>query len=110
MKHSEEHKHDHEHMHEEHEHPHAGAHDHDHDHPHDHENEHEHGHDHDHPHSSNPVIAWLQHLFMPHSHGHQQAALDPTLATDRGIWALKVSLVGLLVTATFQVFIVAISG
>lgn len=108
MKHSEEHKHDHEHMHEEHEHPHAGAHDHDH--PHDHENEHEHGHDHDHPHSSNPVIAWLQHLFMPHSHGHQQAALDPTLATDRGIWALKVSLVGLLVTATFQVFIVAISG
>ena len=123
MKHSEEHKHeehehehphgkdhshehDHDHAHEAHEHPHTEAHEHDH--PHDHENEHDH--DHDHPHSSNPIIAWLQHLFMPHSHGHQQAALDPTLATDRGIWALKVSLVGLLVTATFQVFIVAISG
>lgn len=114
MKHSEEHQHDHEYG--EHEHPH---HDHehgDHDHPHEHEHEHgehEHshdGHDHGHSHSSNPVIAWLQHLFMPHSHGHQQAALDPNLATDRGMWALKVSLVGLLITATFQVVIVAISG
>jgi cation diffusion facilitator family transporter len=47
---------------------------------------------------------------MPHSHGHQQAALDPNLATDRGMWALKISLTGLLVTAIFQVFIVAISG
>ena len=56
------------------------------------------------------MIAWLQHLFIPHSHGHQQAALDPNLATDRGIWALKISLAGLLATAIFQVFIVAISG
>jgi len=56
------------------------------------------------------VIARLQHLFIPHSHGHQQAALDPSLATDRGIWALKISLAGLMVTAIFQVFIVAISG
>lgn len=72
----------------------------------------EHGHDHEdgHSHSSNPLTAWLQHLFTPHNHGHQQAALDPTLATDRGIWALKVSLAGLLVTAAFQVIIVAISG
>ena len=88
----------------------------DHDHPHEHEHEHEehehgeHSHDGDHSHSSNPVIAWVQHLFNPHSHGHQQAALDPNLATDRGIWALKVSLVGLLLTASFQVVIVAISG
>lgn len=119
MKHSEEHKHDHEHGEHDHPHPHEHEH-HDHPHPHDHEHEdehhehdHEHGeHDHEngHSHSSNPVIAWLQHLFMPHSHGHQQAALDPTLATDRGMWALKVSLVGLLVTATFQVVIVGISG
>jgi cation diffusion facilitator family transporter len=75
-------------------------------HPHDHDHEHEH----EHPHLESPVVAWLQRLFMPHSHGHQQAALDPNLATDRGIWALKISLVGLLVTAIFQVFIVAISG
>lgn len=115
MKHSEEHQHDehdHDHPHP-HDHSHEHAHDHhehDHNHEHDHHN-HDHGdHEHGHSHSSNPVIAWLQHLFMPHSHGHQQAALDPTLATDRGMWALKVSLVGLLVTATFQVVIVAISG
>lgn len=100
MKRSEEHQHDHEHHdyeHKEHEHPHE------HDHSHD-------EHDHDHSHSFNPVLAWLQHLLMPHSHGHQQAALDPNLATDRGMWALKVSLAGLLVTAIFQVFIVVISG
>lgn len=81
--------------------------DHAHDHPHPHDHEH---HDHGHSHSSNPVIAWLQHLITPHSHGHQQAALDPNLATDRGMWALKVSFAGLIVTAIFQVVIVIISG
>src|SRR5215212_11724951 len=75
-----------------------------------HNHGHEHHHDRDHFHSENSVIAWLQHLFMPHNHGYQQAALDPNLATDRGMWALKISLIGLLVTAIFQVFIVAISG
>jgi len=79
-----------------------------HEHPHDHE--HQHDHVHERPHSNQQVIAWFQDLFMPHSHGHQQAALDPNLATDRGMWALKISLVGLLATAIFQVFIVAISG
>jgi cation diffusion facilitator family transporter len=76
-------------------------------HEHDHEDDHD---DHDHAHSSNPVMEWFKHLFTPHAHGHQQAALDPNLATDRGIWALKISLAGLLATATFQVFIVIISG
>ncbi|MBE0672564.1 MAG: cation transporter [Anaerolineales bacterium] len=73
---------------------------------------HDHGHDHNHghSHSDKPFFAWIQHLFTPHSHGHQQAALDPNLATDRGIWALKVSLAGLLVTAVFQVAIVIVSG
>jgi cation diffusion facilitator family transporter len=101
-----EHNHPHDdHPHDEHNHPHD-----EHNHPHD-EHDHSHdGHDHDHPHSKNPIIAWVQHLFMPHSHGHQEAALDPNLATERGMWALKVSLVGLLITATFQVVIVAISG
>ena len=47
---------------------------------------------------------------MPHSHGHHEAALDAALATNRGIWAVKVSLVALLVTAFFQVAIVYISG
>src|SRR5215207_2147010 len=73
-------------------------------------NQHDHEHDQKAEHSKNPIIEWFQHIFMPHEHGHQQAALDPNLATDRGMWALKISLVGLLVTAIFQVFVVAISG
>lgn len=76
-------------------------------HEHDH---HDHEHHDDRPHSTNPILNWLGHFFSPHSHGHQQAALDPNLATDRGVWALKVSLAGLLVTAIFQMVIVAISG
>jgi cation diffusion facilitator family transporter len=89
-----------------HEHEHHDHQEHDHSHHHDHGNEH----DHDHGHSENPMIHWLQHLFTPHTHGHQQAALDPNLATDRGIWAVKVSFAGLMVTAVFQLFIVLISG
>ena len=72
----------------------------------------DHGHEHDDEHalSKNPLRRWLQELFVPHSHGHQQAALDPNLATDRGIWALKISFAALIVTAIFQVVIVVISG
>src|SRR5215211_268054 len=100
MSHQHEHNLDHEHeIHDHHDHPHGPNHE-----------EHDHDHEKEHSHSNNPVIAWLQHLFMPHSHGHQQAALDPNLATDRGMWALKISLIALLVTAIFQVVIVAISG
>jgi len=108
--HENEHQDDHDrdtHAHDHDKHDHLHPHEH-HDHVHDHELGHEH--DHDHGHSENPVIHWLQHLFTPHSHGHQQAALDPNLATDRGMWALKISLAGLLVTAIFQVVIVIISG
>jgi len=53
---------------------------------------------------------WLRSLLRPHAHEHTSAALDPALASQRGIWALKVSLAGLLATAVFQVVIVAISG
>lgn len=72
--------------------------------------EHAHAHEEDHAHSKNPVIRWFQELFVPHAHGHQQAALDANLATDRGVWALKVSFVALMVTALFQVVIVFVSG
>jgi cation diffusion facilitator family transporter len=91
-----------------HDHNHDHAHEHDHDHPHDHAHGHDHGHEH--AHSDNAVLHWLQHLFAPHAHDHQQAALDPNLATERGIWAVKMSLAALLTTAFFQVIVVAISG
>ena len=82
---------------------------HEHDH-HEHEHEHDHGHEHVHDHSHDGFWAKVKHAIMPHSHGHQEAALDAALATDRGIWAVKVSLVALLATAFFQVFIVYMSG
>ena len=90
------------------EHTHTDDHDHDNDHDHDHQHDHEH--DHEHEHSQNPLLEWFQHTFTPHDHGYQTAALDAALATERGIRAVKISLVALLVTAGFQVAIVAISG
>jgi cation diffusion facilitator family transporter len=73
--------------------------------------EHEnHDHQHEHEHSGNPIIEWFRHTFTPHEHGYQTAALDAALATDRGIRAVKISLVALLLTAAFQMVIVAISG
>jgi cation diffusion facilitator family transporter len=43
----------------------------------------------------------------PYSHG----VVDPSIAsTDRGLWALKCSFVGLMVTALLQVVVVALSG
>lgn len=77
---------------------------------HKHSDNHDHNHDHDHEHSQNPLIEWFRHTFTPHDHGYQTAALDAALATERGIRAVKLSLVALLLTAVFQVAIVAISG
>ena len=43
-------------------------------------------------------------------HGHTQGAVDPSIATSkRGIWAVKWSFVGLLVTALVQVVVVLLS-
>lgn len=45
------------------------------------------------------------------SHGHTHGAIDPTIfTTERGIWAIKWSFVGLFITAVFQIVIVSISG
>ncbi len=81
-------------------------------HGHDHGHDHEHNHDHNHPHEQAADGWWaqLKHWIMPHSHTHHATALDPALSNARGIWALKVSLAALLVTAVFQVVIVLISG
>ncbi|MDA0746586.1 MAG: cation diffusion facilitator family transporter [bacterium] len=70
---------------------------------------HQEGHDHerggDHGHS---------HAHGGHGHdghGHTHGVIDPTIATtDRGIWAIKWSFVGLMATALFQVVIVALTG
>jgi divalent metal cation (Fe/Co/Zn/Cd) transporter len=44
-------------------------------------------------------------------HGHTHGAVDPSVATsERGIWAVKWSFVGLFVTALLQVVVVVLSG
>jgi cation diffusion facilitator family transporter len=71
----------------------------------------QHGHDHPHhEHPSNRLIARLKELFTPHQHGHQPAAMDPNLATDRGVRVLQISFGALIATASFQVVIVLVSG
>jgi cation diffusion facilitator family transporter len=47
----------------------------------------------------------------PHMQGHTHGTIDPALlATERGIWAVKWSLLGLSVTAIFQLIVVFFSG
>ena len=50
----------------------------------------------------------------PHGHGehgHTHGAVDPTIATsERGIWAIKWSFVGLMVTALLELVVVLMSG
>jgi cation diffusion facilitator family transporter len=44
-------------------------------------------------------------------HGHTHGAVDPTIATsERGMWAIKWSFVGLMATAALQLVVVLLSG
>jgi cation diffusion facilitator family transporter len=46
-----------------------------------------------------------------HAHGHSHGIVDPSITTsDRGLWAIKWSFVGLAATAVLQLFVVFISG
>jgi cation diffusion facilitator family transporter len=95
-------EHGHPHPHGQEEHPHGrSAHSHDHDHDHGLG-----GHSHDHGFG---LLGWVRGTFA-HSHSIEDK-IDETMEThERGIWALKVSLVGLTVTALLQVIIVLLSG
>jgi len=72
--------------------------------------EHDHGHgDHGHAHGTG-IRGFLESLFMPHSHDSADKVDTALESSERGIWALKISLLGLGATALFQVAIVLISG
>lgn len=79
-------------------------------HPHPHDDDHTH--DHDHTHASSGWVGKVQEAIpFLHGHSHGEANIDTALEThNRGIWALKVSLVGLGATALFQLVIVLLSG
>lgn len=58
-------------------------------------------HSHDHRHHHHP----------DDDHSHTHGAIDPTIATSaRGLWAVKWSLVGLLITAVLQAIVFWLSG
>jgi len=62
-------------------------------------NDHRPDHPHDHGHDHSP------------GHGHTHGIVDPSITTsDRGLWAIKWSFVGLAATAVLQLFVVFISG
>ncbi|MEE8440785.1 MAG: cation diffusion facilitator family transporter [Spirochaetia bacterium] len=66
-------------------------------------------HPHDHHHHRQGIFGWLRHTFA-HTHATHERT-DAALETSaQGIRALKISLVGLGLTALFQVVIVVISG
>lgn len=51
------------------------------------------------------------HSDSDHSHDHTHGRIDPALlTTERGIWAVKWSLIGLAATAVFQAVVVFFSG
>lgn len=92
-----------------HDHVHDDGHAHGHDHADDHvrDDGHAHPHDHDHP---GGFKGWLHEVFVPHSHDAADSIDDALEASGQGVRAVKVSLVVLLVTATAQIGIVAVSG
>jgi cation diffusion facilitator family transporter len=60
----------------------------------------------------NPSEAEYQHDHPGHAeHDHSHGGVDPSLvASERGIWAVKWSFIGLLITALVQVVVVLLSG
>jgi cation diffusion facilitator family transporter len=83
-------------------------HDHEHDQEHDHEHEH-HGHDHPREHARGLKGAILE-IFAPHSHDAADS-LDTVLeSSKRGIRAVKISFVALLVTSLLQLAVIIVSG
>lgn len=73
-----------------------------------HHHHHDHGHGPGHSHRGG-VIGWLQRT-LAHSHASHERVDSVMESSARGIWALKISLVGLGVTALLQVVIVLLSG
>lgn len=70
-------------------------------------------HDHDHHHDAHAhdgLWGQVRGLLRPHSHDAADSVDAQLESSVRGIWALKVSLLGLLATAGFQVVVVLISG
>lgn len=67
----------------------------------------DHAHDHSHP---TGIRGLLHEMFVPHSHDTADSIDDALEASNEGVRAVKVGLLGLGLTASVQVVIVAITG
>lgn len=86
----------------------AGHHDED---EHEHQHDDDHGDDHGHDHANgHGLIGRVRELVAPHSHDSADKVDAELEGSDRGIRALKVSLVGLAATAILQAVIVVFTG
>src|SRR5437879_393207 len=91
-------------------HPHDHGHDHTGPEAHDHES-HENEHDHTQSALRTPHSTFRGLLPFGHRHSHSELSLDNALeSSERGIWALKMSLVVLAVTALIQLIVAMLSG
>jgi cation diffusion facilitator family transporter len=77
----------------------------------DHDHDHDHGESHDHAHTDG-LWGWVQEAIpFRHDHSHGEANVDAELeSSDRGIWAVQVSLLGLGLTAGIQAVVFVASG
>lgn len=66
--------------------------------------------DHDHDHDRDGLWSRIRHGVAPHSHDAADSIDTALAASERGIRAVKISLVGLMVTAVLQLGVVALSG
>jgi cation diffusion facilitator family transporter len=90
---------------------HRRAHGHGHDHRRDDTCGQSHGHGHDHGNGqADGLLGAIKSLFRPHSHDARDKVDDAVTVSAEGMRALKISLLGLAVTAAFQLVIVVLSG
>lgn len=75
--------------------------------PHGHGGEQSHEHDHEHPAG---VKGFFSGSFVPHSHDASDSIDDALQASEAGVRAVKISLIGLGVTALLQLVVVVVSG
>lgn len=69
----------------------------------------DHGHTHDHEHATG-FMAAVRELIRPHSHDSADSFDSALEASEKGIRAVKISLVALMITAVAQVIIVLMTG
>ncbi len=72
------------------------------------DHDHDHGHDHEHAHEHDG--SWLAQLLQPHSHDAADSVDDALTSSAEGIRAVKLSLIGLGVTAALQLGVALTSG